>query len=145
MVLGITPTYQEIKDFVTEQDLLSVCSFESVNKRNRFAILTTADGLDMQNSAPAFGPCAKFFIEYSIPDDTFIYRCAYFDENMDPLTREQFAVSFPSPNPATDYYGENIVSWIKVPGSNKYNISYAPGSSWGETYITLLPVITKVN
>lgn len=146
-MLGMTPTYQEIKDFVTEQDLLAVCTFDTINSRNTFATLTTADGLDMQVSFPTNGPCAKVFIEYSIPDDMFIYRCAYFDESMNPLSREQFAVSYPSPNPATDYYGDKIVSWIRVPTTDKYNLSYAtgPGQSWGNMFQTSLPVITKVN
>jgi len=146
MALGSTPTYQEIKDFVTEQDLLSVCTFDTVNQRNRFATLTTVDGLDLQTSYPQHGPCAKFFIEYSISEDMFTYRCAYFDESMNPLTREQFAVSFPSPQPATDYYGDAVVYWIRVTGTNQYNVSYATGAgeTWGDTFATQLPVITKV-
>jgi hypothetical protein len=146
MSLGITPTYQEIKDFVTEQDLSSICTFDNVNRTNRFKILTTSDGLDAQISYPPFGYCAKSFIEYSVSDDMFIYRIAYFDENMEPLTREQFAVIYPSPQPATDYYGDKVIYWIKVPGSNNYNLSYATGAgtTWGDMFSTHLPVITKV-
>ena len=146
MSLGITPTYQEIKDFLLEQDLASKCTFDNPNRIARFAGLTTPEGLDTQVSYPSFGYCAKFFIEYSTSDDMFVYRCAYFDENMLPLTREQFAVQFPSPQPATDYHGDKIVYWTKVAGTNEYNITYATGAgqTWGDLFSTHLPVITKV-
>lgn len=100
---------QELKNYLTQQNLYG--EYAWTGNMDLFYVLTTADGMDRQNSFQ-FSPLdAKWWIEYNQEANEFIFRVGYFTHSGVAITKEYFVGQIPN-CPAARYTDENAIRWI---------------------------------
>lgn len=126
-------TFDQIKQYVIEENLSERCSCETSAAYDEFCKYVTEAGLNSRLSLISNVDSVKNFsiyhITYDQTDDAFYFNVDLFSKNVtEPLiwVKEQ----------------TKLVSWVKNT-ENKYLLTYQPGSKIGYNFSFTLPVIIK--
>lgn len=138
-MLPSTPSLQELRDYLDEQNLGTIC--ETANDEI-FSHFTDSRGIDVQNSYSQHDVDARFWIQHDNATNRFVLNVSFFTQEGAGISREVFAQSFPAPNPATTYTSENQVTWV-ASGSNEYNVSCSQDIAIFRYFTLKIPTITK--
>jgi methyl coenzyme M reductase gamma subunit len=119
-------TIQDLKNYLTEQNLDSLYTSPEKPKARMFNDFVTADGIDRQNSFARYTVQAKWWIQYNSANDTFTLRVEYFLQDGVKITKEEFVSVMGHHTPASKYNETNEYIWVKDDGEYKLQTPTIP-------------------